>query len=278
MEISGKTALVLGASRGIGRAVALALGQAGARLILPYYDWPDSVREMEEEFSRLGFDFLALSADLRQEEDVRKLIATGIERYGSLDIVFNNIERGGMPIVHGPYTKEQWQREMDTTLKAKWNVFQESLPYLKKQAESVMIVISSIAAITGRQGLAGLIFNDGYAAANRAVSSLTETWARQGAPELRVNEIMLGFFEHRHAEKTRGWPLLSSDEQQGIIDHTLLGRTGNVEDIVKATLFLIEDATFMTGSTLRLDGGYVLGGEKIPPMPEGIEGDLSIKT
>ncbi|MEN8257417.1 MAG: SDR family oxidoreductase [Thermodesulfobacteriota bacterium] len=278
MELSGKTALVLGASRGLGRAVALALGQAGVRLILPYYDWPDSVREMQDEFSHLGFEFLALPTDLRKEEEVSELLRQGIERYGRLDIAINNIERGGMPIVHGPYTKEQWDREMDTTLKAKWNVFQASLPLLKKQPDGVMIVISSIAAITGRKGLAGLIFNDGYAAANRAINSLTETWASQAAPEVRVNEIMLGFFEHRHAEGTRGWPLLTNEQQQELIGHTLLGRTGKAEDLVKAVLFLIKDATFMTGSTLRLDGGYVLGAEKTPPIPEGIGGNLAIKT
>ncbi len=278
MEISGKTALVLGASRGLGRAVARSLGHAGARLILPYYDWPDSVHEMEKEFADLGFDYLALPADLRAQDEVKNLLHQGMERYECLDIVINNIERGGMPIVHGPYTREQWEREMATTLKAKWNVFQESLPLLKKQREAVMLVISSIAAITGRKGPAGLLFNDGYAAANRAVNSFTETWASQGAPEVRVNEIMLGFFEHRHAEQTRGWPLLSDGQQQKILDHTLLARTGTAEDLVKTVLFLIKDATFMTGSTLRLDGGYVLGGEKMPPMPEGIGGDLAIKT
>lgn len=278
MDISGKTALVLGASRGLGRAVALSLGQAGARLILPYFDWPDSVQKMKEEFSRLGFDYLALPADLRQEEEVKNLLHQSMARYQRLDIVINNIERGGMPIVHGPYTQEQWDLEMATTLKAKWNVVQESLPFLKKQPEAVMIVISSIAALIGRKGPAGLIFNDGYAAANSAVNSLTKTWASQGAPEVRVNEIMLGFFEHRHAEHTRGWSLLTPKQQQEIIDHTLMGRTGKSEDLVKAVLFLIKDAAFITGSTLRLDGGYVVGGEKIPPMPEGIGGDLAIKT
>lgn len=278
MHLSGKTALVIGASRGLGRAVARRLGTDGCRLILPYYDWPESVRDMEEEFTARAFDYLALSTDLRREQEVAQLLSRAMQRYGRLDIVINNIERGGMPIVHGPYTEEQWQREMTTTLKAKWNVFQQSLPFLRDQSEAVMVVISSIAGLTGRSGPAGLLFNDGYAAANRAVSSFIETWARQGAPRVRINEIMLGFFAHRHAEQTRGWDLLKETQQQEIIDHTLLARTGKPDDLVKAVLFLIKDADFMTGSTLRLDGGYVLGGEKIPPMPQGIEADLSIKT
>jgi len=142
---------------------------------------------------------------------------------------------------------------------------------LKSAKEAVVINISSIAGMVGRSGPAALVFNDGYAAANKGVSSFTETWARLGAPNVRVNEIMLGIFDTRHARGTRGWrEVLTNDEKQSLIDHTLLNRTGCVEDVVKACLFIIKDAPYMTGSVLRLDGGYVLAGEKIPPMPKGV--------
>jgi 3-oxoacyl-[acyl-carrier protein] reductase len=124
--------------------------------------------------------------------------------------------------------------------------------------------------MVGRSGPASLIFNDGYAAANRGISLLTETWARMGAPEVRVNEIMLGIVETRHGDKTRGWGLLTEDQKQAILDHTLTGRMGTIEDVVKAVLFIIKDAPFMTGSVLRLDGGYVLGGGKVGEMPKGV--------
>jgi 3-oxoacyl-[acyl-carrier protein] reductase len=91
-----------------------------------------------------------------------------------------------------------------------------------------------------------------------------------GAPQVRVNEIMLGFFETRHAQKTRGWGLLTADQKKEILDHTLLARSGAIEDVVKAVNFMIKDAPFMTGSVIRLDGGYVLGGEKVENIPEGI--------
>jgi len=159
---------------------------------------------------------------------------------------------------------------MDTTLKAKWHVVHNALPLMKNSGEGVILNFSSIAGIVGRTGPAGLIFNDGYAAANRAVSSFTETWAREAAPDVRVNELMLGFFETRHGAGTRGWELLKGAEKKAIVEHTLLGRTGSLDDIVKAVLFLIEGAPFMTGTLLRLDGGYVLGGEKVPEMPDGI--------
>jgi 3-oxoacyl-[acyl-carrier protein] reductase len=133
-----------------------------------------------------------------------------------------------------------------------------------------VINVSSIAGIVGRCGPAAYVFNEGYAAANRGVSLLTETWARIGAPQVRVNEIMLGMVETRHGGQTRGWGLLTDLQKRAIIDHTLVGRMGRVDDVVRAVLFVIRDAPFMTGSILRLDGGYVLGGEAVTPMPEGV--------
>jgi 3-oxoacyl-[acyl-carrier protein] reductase len=133
-----------------------------------------------------------------------------------------------------------------------------------------VVNLSSIAGLVGRSGPVSLIFNDGYAAANRAVGLLTESWARVAAPEVRVNEIMLGLVATRHAAQTRGWGLLEPDQKQALLDHTLLGRTGTIEDVVKAVRFIIEDALFMSGSVVRLDGGYVLGGEKVAPMPAGV--------
>jgi 3-oxoacyl-[acyl-carrier protein] reductase len=270
MRIAGKTALILGASKGIGKHIALALAAAGARVVLTYYDWPEESGRMLDEFAALGYDHLAVKVDLREPAEIDRLFADIERRCAGLDILINNIERGGMPVVHGPYTPEQWDLEMATTLKAKWFVFNRALPLLKASGDGTAINFSSIAGLVGRSGPAGLIFNDGYSAANRAVSSFTETWARQGAPAVRVNELMLGFFETRHAQGTRGWPLLSPEEQQAIIDHTLLGRTGAMDDIIRAVFFLIRDAPFMTGAVIRLDGGYALGGETMPPMPRGV--------
>jgi 3-oxoacyl-[acyl-carrier protein] reductase len=226
---------------------------------------------MQAELAALGNDHLAIKVDLRDPAAVQELLSTLRARYGGLHILINNIERGGMPVVHGPYTPEQWELEMATTLRAKWWVMRFALPLLRESAEGAVITLSSIAGIVGRSGPAGLIFNDGYSAANRAVSSFTETWAREGAPAVRVNELMLGIFETRHGEQTRGWDLLSAEQQTAIRDHILLQRTGRIEEIVAAVFFLLRDATYMTGAVLRLDGGYVLGGEKIPPMPVGVE-------
>jgi 3-oxoacyl-[acyl-carrier protein] reductase len=270
MNLEGKVALVLGGIKGIGRSVGLALAQAGARVALNYYDWEEELDTLKRDVAATGRDHLILKTDLREVADIPLLVQAVVGRFGRLDILVNNIERGGWPVVHGPYVGEQWDLEMETTLRAKRWVFQAALPHLKAAGDGAVINLSSIAAIVGRSGPAAPVFNDGYAAASRAVSLLTETWAREAAPEVRVNEIMAGFVETRHGPGTRGWGLLSDAEKQAILDHTLLGRTGTIDDVVKAVMFILRDAPFMTGSVLRLDGGYVLGGEKMQPLPRGV--------
>jgi 3-oxoacyl-[acyl-carrier protein] reductase len=265
-----KVALVLGAVKGIGKAVGLALARDGVRVALNYFDGEEALAELQSDFAHTGRPHLILKTDLLDCTAIPRLVQRVVDHFGRLDIVVNNIERGGWPIVHGPYVPEQWDLEFATTLRAKRWVFECALPHLKASGAGVVVNFSSIAGIVGRTGPAGPVFNEGYAAANRGVSLLTETWARIGAPRVRVNEIMLGFFESRHGKGTRGWGLLSEAEKRAIHDHTLLGRTGNLEDVVKAVRFLVWDAPFMTGAVLRLDGGYVLGGDTVGAMPDGV--------
>jgi 3-oxoacyl-[acyl-carrier protein] reductase len=262
--------LVLGGIKGIGKAVALALAKAGAAVAVNYFDWQEELENLQSELAAAGRGHLILKTDLRQTDDIPLMLQAVVKRFGRLDILINNIERGGWPAVHGPYVRKQWDLESETTLRAKRWVFAAALPHLKASGEGAVINFSSIAGLVGRAGPAAPVFNDGYAAASRAVSLLTETFAREAAPEVRVNEIMLGFVETRHGPGTRGWGLLKESEKRAICDHTLLGRTGSIRDVVKAVRFILRDAPFMTGSVLRLDGGYVLGGEKTPPIPKGV--------
>lgn len=270
MKPKDKVALVLGSIKGIGKGIGLALADAGVKVALNYFDWQESLDEMKQDFAATSAPHLILKTNLLETDTIPGLIRKVVDHFGRLDILINNIERGGWPIVHGPYVRSQWDLEMATTLRAKRWVFDAALPHLKASGDGVVINFSSIAGIIGRSGPASIVFNDGYAAANRGISLLTETWARMGAPQVRVNEIMLGFFETRHGDKTRGWGLLTEGEKQALIDHTLLERTGTIEDAVRAVRFIIKDAPFMTGSVLRLDGGYTLGGDKVGPMPEGV--------
>jgi 3-oxoacyl-[acyl-carrier protein] reductase len=270
MKLKNKVALVLGAIKGIGKGIGLGLAREGVKVALNYFDWPEELDQMKNDFDGTGAEYLILKTDLLQTDSIAGMISSVIDHFGRLDILINNIERGGWPVVHGPYVQEQWDLEFANTLRSKWWIFNSALPHLKKSGDGVVINFSSIAGMVGRTGPAGMVFNDGYSAANRGISLMTETWARIGAPEVRVNEIMLGFFKTRHAEGTRGWGLLSQQQKNAILDHTLLGRTGNIDDVVKTVVYVIKDAPFMTGSLIRLDGGYVLGGEKVEKMPTGV--------
>ncbi len=271
MSLNGKTALVAGAVKGIGRGIALALAQAGCAVALTHFDWPEALPPLRQELEASGARHLLIETDLRKPEAAAAAVVRTIQRFGRLDILINNIERGGWPVVHGPYVPAQWDLEQRTTLDAKHWLFQAALPHLKAAGDAAVVNLSSVAGVVGRSGPASLVFNDGYAAANRAIGILTETWARLGAPEVRVNEIMLGLVETRHGPGTRGWGLLDAGQRRALVDHVLLGRIGTVEDVVRAVLFLLRDAPYMTGSVLRLDGGFVLGGSAVLPMPPGVE-------
>ena len=274
MRLQGKTVLVPGASRPIGRAIARRFAEEGAALVLPFHDWPESNSEMVEEFQQRGATVLAMPVDLSKKDEVAALAAEVRERFTGLDFLINNIERGGMPVVHGSYdlahNAGQWDLEISTTLTAKWLLFHYFLPLMGGAAGRAVVNISSIAALTGRSGAAAALFNDGYSAANRAIASFTETWAREAAPDIRVNELMLGLIQGRHGEGTRGWQVLEEKVRTGLREHIVLGRTGLPEEVATAVLFLAVDATYMTGTVLRMDGGFVLGGDRVPDMPPGI--------
>ncbi|GAB6904335.1 Short-chain dehydrogenase/reductase SDR [Desulfosarcina cetonica] len=270
MSDTKKVALVLGAVKGIGKAIAMDLLQRGIRVAATWFDWPESQPTMQADFESTGTAHLILHTNLLDTAAIADMMARVVDRFGRLDILINNIERGGWPVVHGRYIPEQWDLELATTLRAKRWVFEAALPHLKASGHGAVVNLSSIAGIVGRSGPASYLFNEGYAAANRGISLLTETWARLGAPRVRVNELMLGVIETRHGPDTRGWGLLTDGQRQAILDHTLLARIGRIDDVVRAVRFLLDEAPFMTGSVLRIDGGYPLGGEAIAPMPEGV--------
>jgi 3-oxoacyl-[acyl-carrier protein] reductase len=85
-----------------------------------------------------------------------------------------------------------------------------------------------------------------------------------------VNELMLGLIDQRHGPGTRGWESLSDVDKEQLINHTLLRRTGTPDEVASAVLFLVRDADFISGACLRMDGGFVLGGDQVPEMPDGI--------
>lgn len=274
MPLHGKVVLIPGASRPIGRAIARKFAIHGATLVLPVYDWPASIAEMENEFQAAHFDYYSSPVDLRSEKEVVLLSESVRTRFGSLDFLINNIERGGMPAVHGsydlPHNDAQWDLELNTTMKAKWLLYHHLYPMMKNSVGGAVVNISSVAAITGRSGPAAGFFSDGYSAANRGIQAFTETWAREASPNIRVNELMLGIIQNRHGEGTRGWETLTDQERQDVHETILLKRTGLPEEVAAAVYYLAVEASYITGTILRMDGGFILGGNKVPPIPPGI--------
>ncbi|MDK9707847.1 MAG: SDR family oxidoreductase [Desulforhopalus sp.] len=274
MQLRGKIALIPGASRPIGRAIARKFAALGATLVLPVFDWPESIVEMEAEFNTHHYQFHTIAVDLRNNQEVEKLAETVKTRFKALDFLINNIERGGMPVVHGgyelPHNEGQWNLEIETTMKSKWLLYHHLRPLMQDRTGAAIVNISSIAGIIGRSGPAAAFFNDGYSAANRAIQTFTETWAREMAPAIRVNELMLGLIRSRHGEGTRGWDILSEQEKHDINSTILLKRTGFPDEVAAGVYYLAVEASYITGSILRMDGGLALGGNVVPPFPSGI--------
>ena len=108
MKLNNKHALVLGAGKGIGKEIALHLASKGVNIAITYFDWPEESAATRQELAKLGNNHLAIKADLRRPADVKNLLKEVTAKFSNLDILINNIERGGMPIVHGEYTSEQW--------------------------------------------------------------------------------------------------------------------------------------------------------------------------
>ncbi len=266
-----KVAIICGAIKGIGLSIVLEIGKKGITCVLPVYDWLESLDSTHQKLRENNIKYDIIPADLRKKQDVTKFVNHCLEKYGRIDYLVNNIERGGWPVVHGEYSEEQWELEFQTTITAKYNLLESIVPIIKKSGDGGAVVnISSISAITGRTGIAGLIFNDCYSLSNRAVQSLTELFAKIGAPEARVNELMLGIIETRHGPETRGWSRLNESQKNALINHILLKRTGFCEEVARMVAFFLFDATYITGSVIKMDGGFTLGGEIVTDIPKGV--------
>ena len=110
MDVNNKVALVLGGIKGIGRGIGLALAREGIRVALTYYDWEESLAEMKQAFAEAGTEHLILKVNLRDTVAIHDAVRRATDHFGRLDILINNIERGGWPVVHGAYTRDQWDQ------------------------------------------------------------------------------------------------------------------------------------------------------------------------
>lgn len=246
-KLEGKVAVVTGASRGIGRAIALKLAEEGAKVVVNYSGSQAKAEEVVAMIQENGGEAIAVQASVSLTEEVTALMDAAVKTYGSLDILVNNagITRDNLIM---RMKEDEWDDVLNTNLKGVFLCTKAVTRQMMKQRAGRIINISSIVGVAGNAGQAN------YVAAKAGVIGLTKTTAKELASRnILVNAIAPGFIETEMTEQ------LPEDIKQGMLTQIPLAKLGQPEDIAKAVAFLAsEDANYMTGQTLHIDGGMLM--------------------
>jgi 3-oxoacyl-[acyl-carrier protein] reductase len=242
-----KVALVTGAGRGLGRAIAKALAQEGASLVLGYWQSEQGAREAAEDAVRFGVRALPVRADLSRASDVRALFGAAQRTFGGIDILVNNAGIFSQtPLAE--ITEAHWDQVLGVNLKATFLCAQAAAPMMAARGGGAIVNLASGGGLAPRPGYPT---SAAYAASKAAVVMLTRHLALDLAPHVRVNAVAPGIIESRP-----GW---DDATRKRLGAAALLGRVGTPEAIANAVVFLVsDDASSITGHTLNVDGGVVL--------------------
>ncbi|NLN26753.1 MAG: 3-oxoacyl-ACP reductase FabG [Firmicutes bacterium] len=246
MRLVNKTAIVTGASRGIGRTVAKVLAEQGASVVLAGRTRA-ALEEAAEEIRTRGGQATAVVCDVTVEGDVEQLVKATLEGYGRVDILVNNagITRDGLVM---RMSEEDWDAVLDTNLKSVYRCTRAVLRPMLKQRAGRIVNIASVVGLTGNAGQAN------YAAAKAGIVAFTKSVAREVASRgITVNAVAPGYID---TDMTRA---LSPEQRERILSGIPMGRMGSTEDVAYAVAFLAgEEAGYITGQTLVVDGGLVM--------------------
>ncbi len=246
-KLEGKVAVVTGASRGIGRSIALKLADEGAKVVVNYSGSQAKAEEVVATIQENGGEAIAVQASVSKTEEVSALMDAVVKTFGSLDILVNNagITRDNLLM---RMKEDEWDDVLNTNLKGVFLCTKAVTRQMMKQRAGRIINISSIVGVAGNPGQAN------YVAAKAGVIGLTKTTAKELASRnILVNAVAPGFIETEMTEQ------LPEDIKQGMLSQIPLAKLGQPEDIAKAVAFLAsEDANYMTGQTLHIDGGMVM--------------------
>ncbi|WP_100487653.1 3-oxoacyl-[acyl-carrier-protein] reductase [Sporolactobacillus pectinivorans] len=247
MLLKDKVALVTGASRGIGRAIALELAREGASIVVNYAGSKDRAEKTVTEIKDLGSEAFTFQCDVSNETDVQSMVKATIEKFGHLDIVVNNagITRDGLLV---RLKEKDWDSVLDTNLKGVFLVTKAALRPMMRQRQGKVINIASVVGILGNASQAN------YVAAKAGVIGLTKATAREVASRgITVNAVAPGFII---TEMTDELPEQVKEKMKNDIP---LGRSGTPEDVARVVKFLAsDDSNYMTGQTLSIDGGMAM--------------------
>jgi len=242
--MSEKLALVTGGSRGIGKACALKLAQAGYDVVINYAGNTEAAEKTVEELKAAGVQAEAFKFDISNQQEVEENIAKIIEKYGRIDVLVNNagITRDDLFI---RMTDEKWSAVINTNLNSAFYVTKPVVKLMMKQRSGSIINTTSIVGVYGNIGQAN------YCAAKAGLIGFTKSLAKElGARNIRVNAVAPGFIA---TDMTKD--LANTEEYLKMIP---LRRMGTPDDIAAAVKFLAEDATYMTGQVLEVDGGLII--------------------
>ena len=246
MRLVNKTAIVTGASRGIGRTVAKVLAEQGASVVLAGRTRA-ALEEAVEEIRSRGGQATAVVCDVTVEGDVEQLVKATLEGYGRVDILVNNagVTRDGLVM---RMSEEDWDAVLDTNLKSVYRCTRAVLRPMLKQRAGRIVNIASVVGLTGNAGQAN------YAAAKAGIVAFTKSVAREVASRgITVNAVAPGYID---TDMTRA---LSPEQRERILSGIPMGRMGSTEDVAYAVAFLAgEEAGYITGQTLVVDGGLVM--------------------
>jgi pteridine reductase len=255
--LAGKTALVTGGARRIGRAIAIALAQAGADVAITYRESQADAIQASEKIAALGRHAIIRSCDVRQEESVRAAVAAVAAEFGHLDLLVNNAAVFASAALES-LTLAQWDAVFETNARGPFLVAREALPHLRA-VHGRIVNIGSLGATHAWAGHAH------YCASKAALHMLTQAMAKAFAPEVSVNCVAPGWIEipvstyisesesksESHSGGRRG-------EAARFAAKTPMGRNGAAEEVAQAVLFFATGPHFITGQTLAVDGGLGL--------------------
>lgn len=247
MTLEGKIAVVTGASRGIGRAIALDLAKRGAKVIVNYSGSEQKAAEVVEEIVANGGSAIAVQASVANADDVSNLMKKALDEYGRIDILVNNagITRDNLLM---RMKDEEWEDVISTNLKGVFLTTKAVSRQMMKQRVGRIINISSIVGASGNPGQAN------YVAAKAGVVGLTKSVALELASRnITVNAVAPGFIETEMTEK------LPEDVKTTMLNQIPLQAFGKADDVAAAVAFLASDeASYITGQTIHVNGGMYM--------------------
>jgi 3-oxoacyl-[acyl-carrier protein] reductase len=244
--LENKVALITGATRGIGRGIALKFAQQGANVAFTYVASADKAKALEDELNALGIKAKGYQSDAALTTEAEKLVNTIITEFGSLDVIVNNagITRDNLLM---RMSEQQWDEVMNTNLKSVFNITKAAQRQLLKQKSGSIINLSSVVSIQGNAGQAN------YAASKAGVIGFSKSVALElGSRSIRCNVIAPGFIETEMTEK------LGEEAIKNWRESIPLKRGGTAEDVANTALFLASDlSTYVTGQVINVCGGML---------------------